>query len=163
MTEGNLDIPGTESCEGISAPSSSQPCIPETPPDAAADHPGPSRLAPASRPGIRHVFMPAGFAEYEHDDGDVATKSHKIKKHKKSKKKKSTKSKKEKKKAKKCRFEKCSPLTLPHVTLSKKNCMLIQFNSIQSLFPYEIYTNNKKHQNNKETKYGGKDRKANKA
>ena len=35
---------------------------------------------------------------------------------------------------------------------------------IQSLFPYKIYTNIKKHQNNKETKYyGGKDRKAHKA
>ena len=31
------------------------------------------------------------------------------------------------------------------------------------LFPYKIYTNIKKHQNNKETKYRGKDRKANKA
>ena len=39
----------------------------------------------------------------------------------------------------------------------------IQFNSIQSLFPYKKYTNIKKHQNNKETKYGGKDRKANEA
>ena len=34
---------------------------------------------------------------------------------------------------------------------------------IQSLIPYKKYTNIKKHQNNKETKYGGKDRKANKA
>ena len=39
----------------------------------------------------------------------------------------------------------------------------IQFNSIQSLFPYKKYTNIKKHQNNKDTKYGGKDRKANEA
>ena len=63
VARGNLDIPETESSKGISAPSSSQPCIPETPPDAAADRPGPSRLAPASRPGIRHVFMPVGFAK----------------------------------------------------------------------------------------------------
>ena len=37
--------------------------------------------------------------------------------------------------------------------------------SIQSLFPYKKYTNIKKHQNNKETKYEyeGKDWKANKA
>ena len=79
------------------------PCVAETLPDAAADCPGPSRLAPASRPGTRHVYMPLGFEEYEHHNGsETASKSHADKKqHKKSKKKKSTKSRKKKKKEKK--------------------------------------------------------------
>ena len=41
--------------------------------------------------------------------------------------------------------------------------VILTIQSIQSLFPYKKYTNIKKHQNNKETKYGGKDRKANEA
>ena len=48
--------------------------------------------------------------------------------------------------------------------LMESNAFL-KFNSIQFNLYFHIkkYTNIKKHQNNKETKYGGKDRKANEA
>ena len=110
----NAYVSDTEISDSSSMPLSQQPAIPET--DAEDQQAGPSGvghrgvpgvpgLAPATAPGIRHVYMPLGYEEYysQSDDDtpdDVAAAKHKtVKKKKKDKKGKKLK-KKQKKRAK---------------------------------------------------------------